>query len=201
MSAPGPLAVGQALVKGVPAPPGGPSGPKEDISKFGSLTREPPEDLGRIGGIRSHLVSSKSVVIGPMFDPFAIGGKCLNFGRFGPPGPRDPLQRLGRIGGNRSPLFPSKSVVIGPILGQKTVWPMYALVYPDLGGGGSVPTANVPEHFSGKGEARGGSSPTAEHFPPSPRTPQKEMFGRPPPPPRPLPGGSREMFREMLLKG
>ena len=57
----------------------------------------------------------------------------LNFGRFGPPGPRDPLQRLGRIGGNRSPLFPSKSVVIGPIWGQKTVWPMYALVYPGVG--------------------------------------------------------------------
>ena len=46
----------------------------------------------------------------------------------GPPGPRDPLQRLGRIGGNRSPLFPSKSAVIGPMWGQKTVWPMYALV-------------------------------------------------------------------------
>ena len=50
-----------------------------------------------------------------------------------PPGPRDPLQNLGRIGGNRSPLFPSKSVVIGPIFGQKTVWPMYALVYPGPG--------------------------------------------------------------------
>ena len=50
---------------------------------------------------------------------------------FGPAGPRDPLRILGRIGGNRSPLFPSKSVVIGPILGRKTVWPMYALVYPD----------------------------------------------------------------------
>ena len=51
---------------------------------------------------------------------------------FGPAGPRDPLRILGRIGGNRSPLFPSKSVVIGPIFGQKTVWPMYALVYPDI---------------------------------------------------------------------
>ena len=48
-----------------------PSPPNETISKFVFLTREPPEDLGRIGGIRSHLVSSKSVVIGPIFDRLA----------------------------------------------------------------------------------------------------------------------------------
>ena len=34
--------------------------------------REPPQDLGRIGGIRSHLVSSKSVVIGPILDLFDL---------------------------------------------------------------------------------------------------------------------------------
>ena len=34
--------------------------------------REPPQDLGRIGGIGSHLVSSKAVVIGPMFDLFDL---------------------------------------------------------------------------------------------------------------------------------
>ena len=49
---------------------------------------------------------------------------------FRPPRPRDPLQILGRIGGIKSPLVSSKSVVIGPMFGQKTVWPMYALVYP-----------------------------------------------------------------------
>ena len=48
---------------------------RKTFSKFGFLTREPPEDLGRIGGIRSHLVSSKSVVIGPIFDPFDLKHK------------------------------------------------------------------------------------------------------------------------------
>ena len=50
--------------------------------------------------------------------------------KFGPGRPWDPYLRIGGIGGNRSPLSISKNVVIGPILSQKTVWPMYALVYP-----------------------------------------------------------------------
>ena len=49
---------------------------------------------------------------------------------FGPGRPWDPYLRIGGIGGSRSPLSISKNVVIGPILSQKTVWPMYALVYP-----------------------------------------------------------------------
>ena len=52
---------------------------------------------------------------------------------FGPGRPWDPYLRIGGIGGNRSPLSISKNVVIGPILSQKTVWPMYALVYPAQG--------------------------------------------------------------------
>ena len=50
---------------------------------------------------------------------------------FGPGRPWDPYLRIGGIGGSRSPLSISKNVVIGPILSQKTVWPMYALVYPE----------------------------------------------------------------------
>ena len=70
----------------------------------------------------------------------------LNLGRFGPPGPRDPYLRVGGIGGKRSPIVPSKSVVIGPILGQKTVWPMYALVYPALLSG-SWPEPKIFQNF------------------------------------------------------
>ena len=56
--------------------------------------------------------------------------------KFGPGRPWDPYLRIGGIGGSRSPLSISKNVVIGPILSQKTVWPMYALVYPARGGTG-----------------------------------------------------------------
>ena len=70
-------------------------------------------------------------------------GSGLNFW---PPRPRDPLQGLGRIGGRKSPLVSSKSVVIGPKFGQKTVWPMYALVYPAEG---QVESASRPTSYEG----------------------------------------------------
>ena len=60
--------------------------------------------------------------------------------------PWDPYLRVGGIGGKRSPIVPSKSVVIGPILGQKTVWPMYALVYPALLSG-SWPEPKILQNF------------------------------------------------------
>ena len=72
---------------------------------------------------------------------------------FGPPGPRDPLQILGRIGGRKSPLVSSKSVVIGPKFGQKTVWPMYALVYPATTGG------VTPLQYKRKMYPKGGGHP------------------------------------------
>ena len=43
---------------------------KNRSQNFLFWTREPPEDLQRIEGIRPHLVSSQPVVIGPIFDRF-----------------------------------------------------------------------------------------------------------------------------------
>jgi len=88
--------------------------------------RDPLQRLGRIGGNRSPIFPSKSVVIGQILAQKTVFGPPppqLKNSIFGPPRPRDPLQILGRIGGRKSPLVSSKSVVIGPIFGQKTVWP------------------------------------------------------------------------------
>ena len=116
-------------------PPGGAGAPVIARVVFGGLcTREPPEDLGRIGGIRSHLVSSESVVIGPIFDPFVIGCKFLNFSSFGPFLASDGLGTRGkRFLGPVSPpvhLTRGRGTQIGPCLSH--FWVLWTRVAFDL---------------------------------------------------------------------
>ena len=96
------------------------------IFAFGFLTREPPEDLGRIGGIRSHLVLSKTVGIGSIFDPFVIGGKFLIFCSFGSFLASDGLgTRWKRFLGPVSPpvhLSGGRRTQTGPFGGHVWVW-------------------------------------------------------------------------------